>query len=102
MGRQKKITDFYLQNAAASLELPPGMCPDGTLRMVQLRNPWGRQEWNGAFSAKSDLWTNRLKQELGHTSANDGVFWMPFADFISHFSSVDVLKNHENWWSKVR
>jgi len=28
---------------------------------MQLRNPWGHQEWNGDWSDESPTWTRRMK-----------------------------------------
>lgn len=41
---------------------------------VLLRNPWGRGLWRGAL-------------DMG-----DGQFWMPYADFVQQFSTVDVCR----------
>lgn len=62
---------------------------DGT-QLIQLRNPWGRSEWKGAWSDNSKEWTKkRLRQvmerqksthkhDVVEVGKDDGVFWMKF------------------------
>ena len=78
----------------------PGSMPaaDETLRLVRVRNPWGRKEWNGEWGTGSEVWTKKLGAELGHVRADDGTFWMSFRDFVTRFSRVDVCKAHEGWF----
>ena len=60
----------------------------GGLRLVCLRNPWGHAEWDGDFSDDSTRWTEHtgLREELGLISADDGVFWMQWCDFMAHWT----------------
>lgn len=51
-------------------------------RLLKLRNPWGRGEWNGDWSDSSSLWTDELKSKLGWTGADDGIFFISFTDFL--------------------
>ena len=51
------------------------------LQLLCIRNPWGRDEWNGDWSDKSPLWTDELKMECNYKDADDGMFWMNFTDF---------------------
>ena len=61
--------------------------------LVQLRNPWGRFEWKGAWSDSSPLWTERLRNTLRPgIGADDGCFWMSFPDLLTFFSSIEVCK----------
>ena len=71
---------------------------DETLRLVRVRNPWGRKEWNGEWGTGSEVWTKKLGAELGHVRADDGTFWMSFRDFVSRFSRVDVCVAREGWF----
>eukprot|EP00668_Euglena_longa_P015348 GGOE01019422.1.p1 GENE.GGOE01019422.1~~GGOE01019422.1.p1 ORF type:complete len:1076 (-),score=106.68 GGOE01019422.1:137-3058(-) len=63
-----------------------------THKIVLLRNPYGRIEWQGDWSDKSRLWTPELRQELQHTNQDDGSFWMPFHDFLTYFHVINVCK----------
>lgn len=61
-----------------------------SVQLVKLKNPWKTGEWKGDFSDGSKLWDERLKNQLKHIDADDGVFWMPFKDFVKHFSMVTL------------
>ena len=60
-------------------------------RLLNIRNPWGNFEWDGAWSDKSPLWTDRMKSALKPVlEENDGTFWMNYEDFLKNFQSVTV------------
>lgn len=68
------------------------------VRLLQIRNPWGCGEWTGAWSDKDPNWTEDLKQEVGFTDADDGLFFMAFDCYLRNFHQtmisveVDFLK----------
>ena len=64
----------------------------GNVKLLQLRNPWGRFEWNGMWSDKSDMWDKHpyVKMRLGNTIKDDGTFWIDWYNFQSIFTDVDV------------
>mmetsp|Transcript_34743 Transcript_34743/g.42709 ORF Transcript_34743/g.42709 Transcript_34743/m.42709 type:complete len:109 (+) Transcript_34743:119-445(+) len=37
------------------------------VRLVQVRNPWGRETYTGDWSDSSSLWTPELKKEAGYS-----------------------------------
>ncbi|KAM6217420.1 LOW QUALITY PROTEIN: calpain-8 [Rhynchocyon petersi] len=64
-------------------------CPE---RLIRLRNPWGKVEWTGAWSDGAPEWNYidaGLKEELTKR-ADDGEFWMSFADFLTQFSRLEI------------
>ena len=62
------------------------------LMLVQLRNPWGRGEWEGAWSDASDEWQKHssVKSILRPVQADDGAFWMCWTDFERIFEQIDI------------
>lgn len=61
-------------------------------KIVKLRNPWSKVEWNGSWSDTSDKWTSKLKKLLEFNQADDGKFWMGFDDFIYYFSFITICE----------
>ena len=93
-GVQTKLTDVF---GASSTKTESASADVETLRLIKLRNPWGRREWRGEFSSKSMAWTKRLGDTLSRTRADDGTFWMSYQDVLVHFSSIDVCKTPRGW-----
>ncbi|XP_015280656.1 PREDICTED: calpain-5-like, partial [Gekko japonicus] len=82
------------------------------LFMIRLRNPWGKKEWNGAWSDESEEWTNvsdKERRKIGLTMDNDGEFWMTFEDWCKNFTDVDICRLvntsffsiHKTWDKKI-
>ncbi len=69
------------------------------LRLLQVRNPWGRISWRGNWSFNSPSWTPELLElfkinprEMNYNAEN-GVFWISFFDFLKFFHSVSKISN---------
>ena len=56
-----------------------------TIKLLKIRNPWGKEEYKGPYSDSSKLWTADLRKQAGAVVANEGVFFMPIADFKKSF-----------------
>lgn len=68
-----------------------------TVRLVKLRNPWGRGEWRGDWSDNSPLWTPQLKAQVQLKSEDDGIFFMSWDDFQKYFNDFDVCYFEDNY-----
>jgi len=65
--------------------------------LLCLRNPWGTRkvkEWKGDWSDRSALWDEypEVADELEHTIARDGLFWMRFEDFVENFDAIFICR----------
>lgn len=69
----------------------------GKARLVKLRNPWAKTEWNGAWGDSSPNWTPELKQKLNVQKKDDGIFFMAFEDFMKYFSDIQVCYVYDNY-----
>jgi len=69
--------------------------PQGaTLRLVQVRNPWGNAErWTGSWGDEDeDTWQDHsdVAEILGFAPHEDGMWWMTLEEFVVHFDKVAV------------
>ncbi|KAK1330239.1 hypothetical protein QTO34_010426 [Cnephaeus nilssonii] len=62
------------------------------VRLLRLRNPWGRVEWTGPWSDSCPRW-DVLPAEWRDAllvKKEDGEFWMELQDFLLHFNTVQI------------
>ncbi|XP_049755941.1 calpain-12 [Elephas maximus indicus] len=62
------------------------------VRLLRLRNPWGRVEWNGAWSDSCPRW-DAIPAEWRDAlmvKKEDGEFWMELQDFLRHFDTIQI------------
>ena len=95
IGKQLKMTDF--------IGVIKPQCRDRIecLRLVQIRNPWGKREWTGDWGGKSDKWTKSIIDQMPSYAERDlkGKFWMELGDFVHRFSEIEVAKTHQDWFT---
>uniref|UniRef100_A0A4X2M2F8 Calpain 12 n=1 Tax=Vombatus ursinus TaxID=29139 RepID=A0A4X2M2F8_VOMUR len=62
------------------------------VKLLRLRNPWGRVEWSGAWSDSCPRWA-ALPEEWRDAllvKKEDGEFWMELDDFLKYFDTVQI------------
>ena len=66
------------------------------VRLLLLRNPWGKSEWKGDWSDSSSCWRKRpdVAAAVGNKRSNedDGRFWIQLPDFRQRFRTVDLCR----------
>ncbi|XP_067464406.1 calpain-1 catalytic subunit-like [Thunnus thynnus] len=68
------------------------------VKLVRIMNPWGRQEWNGKWSDKSDMWSRISPDDRAKcTDREDGEFWMELEDFCQYFNMLSVCCENPNF-----
>ena len=72
--------------------------PEGE-RLLKLRNPWGRTEWEGRWGdadmARPE--NARMRAKLGWKKEDDGIFWIGWQDFVQYFTSISICMLPANW-----
>ena len=58
------------------------------IKLLKMRNPWGAEDYDGAYSDKSPLWTPALREQAGSVIGNDGEFFIPLADYKKSFTET--------------
>uniref|UniRef100_UPI0037E9123B calpain-1 catalytic subunit-like n=1 Tax=Semicossyphus pulcher TaxID=241346 RepID=UPI0037E9123B len=68
------------------------------VKLVRIMNPWGKTEWNGKWSDKSDNW-NRVSPEDREKcfDRDDGEFWMELEDFCRYFLMLFICCENPNF-----
>lgn len=71
------------------------------IKLIQIRNPWGKFEWDGDWSDKSELWTEEMLEIFDYEpNDTDGSFWMSLEDFYPRFKSITFCQVQN--WQEVR
>jgi calpain-7 len=77
-------------------------------RLLQLKNPWAHQSWNGRFSCHDkDNWgSHSFRQEVGYNpdiaaKQDDGVFWICWEDILHYFQNFHLSWNPSLFRSRL-
>ncbi|KAL4915206.1 hypothetical protein BDW62DRAFT_203810 [Aspergillus aurantiobrunneus] len=69
------------------------------VRLVKLRNPWGKKEWSGPWSDGSEQWTPQWMEKLNHKFGNDGFFWISYEDLLKKYQHFDRTRLFGPEWT---
>ena len=69
-------------------------------RLFKMRNPWGKEQYNGPWNDEDPQWTADFKQQVSlSVDKSDGVFYMPVEDYPKAFSDIIVV-HYKDWQKK--
>jgi len=68
------------------------------VRIVMLRNPWGKKEWDKAWSEKSKSWSTEQRKLFKVEDKEDGIFFMPFEELLKHFRMIQICKVYDHYY----
>jgi hypothetical protein len=62
-----------------------------TVQLYKIRNPWGREDYNGPFGDNDTTnWDPTLQAAVGYLDENDGSFFIDAATYHAEFASTTV------------
>ena len=70
----------------------------GGVKLLQLKNPWARLRWKGAYSVHDrQRWTPALREALNYdveaaTRADNGIFWIDYGSLLKFYKGI-----YSNW-----
>ena len=64
-------------------------------KLIQMHNPWGRGDWQGAWSDSSQKW--QKYEEYRPTESDDGNFWIDTISFKTPFMAAHLAFNQDDW-----
>ena len=72
---------LLLEHAYSILDV---RCLEGSLKLIRLRNPWGKFSWKGKWSDHDPVWKSNpgLRKELQARGGEEGIFWISFEHFM--------------------
>jgi hypothetical protein len=65
-------------------------------RLVLLRNPWGRKEWQGDWSRFSKTWKGNEAENF-YSKLAPGCFWISYEDLLRYFHDIVICKLHRDY-----
>ncbi|KAH9885671.1 hypothetical protein F4778DRAFT_787068 [Xylariomycetidae sp. FL2044] len=90
-GERKGIVELHAYSVMRAVEID-------NLRLVLLKNPWGKHEWNGPWSDGSKEWTAEWLTKLDHRFGNDGSFWISYDDLLRKYSEFERTRIFTPEW----
>ena len=72
--------------------------PNGTeVKLLQIKNPWGTNEWLGDWSDDSRKWNDDFKKQVNLENKENGVFWIAYEDFLQFYTCTHICQIHDNY-----
>ncbi len=91
------VLEIITREGEPRVKQPHEFSDPSNIRLVKLRNPWGKGEWTGDWSDRSPLWTPRLRAEANMVDRDDGIFYMPFDQWLVYFRDYQICYYHDGF-----
>ena len=62
------------------------------IKLIQIRNPWGKKEWNGKYSNYYLEKNPDIKKYFNNEKSDNGIFWIEYNDYINFFDKTEICK----------
>lgn len=92
----RKYGDLYGGHAYTLIGTVTLKTGGGTVRLMKIRNPHGREVYTGPWCDKCKEWTPELRMQAGMVNKNDGIFHIPVEEYIQTFDTWTVAL-FDNW-----
>lgn len=90
------VTPGHAETCLGSLVLRN---PDGSVheRLIKMRNPWGKYEYNGPWSRGSVEWNDDFKRQADYAEADDGIFYTPLRLWREEYENLAIAHYNVDW-----
>lgn len=68
-------------------------------KLLKVRNPWGKKEWQGKWSDGSEQWDVEWMTLLKHKFGDDGVSWISYDDLLKKYQHFDRTRIFDSAWN---
>ena len=68
-------------------------------KLLKITNPWEEVEYSGDWGDNSSKWNQDFKKKVNFKDKKEGDFFISFNDFVKYYSSLGIVKIHENYLS---
>eukprot|EP00992_Anisonema_acinus_P013025 TRINITY_DN8505_c0_g1_i1.p1 TRINITY_DN8505_c0_g1~~TRINITY_DN8505_c0_g1_i1.p1 ORF type:complete len:550 (+),score=142.15 TRINITY_DN8505_c0_g1_i1:531-2180(+) len=62
--------------------------PHQGTQLVLIRNVFGDMEWNGDWSATSNLWTKEIREQMNYKNSDEYLTWIKIDDFVRQYNTL--------------
>ena len=67
-----------------------------TIKLLKIRNPWASNEWKGDWSDISTKWTPEIKELVGYSEKDDGIFHICIEDYLKYYTITSIAHYYDN------
>ncbi len=113
-GERTGIIAGHAYGLMDAIEISDHLSPGEIFKILRVRNPWGKGEWRGSWSDKSDeilIYKDQLDKYISELNDDDekfvpgeedGTFLMTYEDWSSIFNNMYICVDFPENWNGIR